>query len=170
MRILDKYIFKSLILIFIFCLLLFFMLYILIDAFSNLDEMLDRGVNFATMVEYYSSFLPVIFVLTAPIACLVAGMLVLSNLNINNEIIAMRTSGMNFWQITKVPITFGIFISVLILAVNELVVPKATVISDKIKNERMVYEIQKAKQHLIYNLTFFGLKNRLYFISTFDPN
>lgn len=169
MRILDKYMLRSLIVIFIFCLLLFFFLYILVDAFSNLDEMLDRKVTLNTLVEFYLSFLPIIFVQTAPIACLVAGLFILSNLSINNEIIAMRTAGLNFWQMTKSIISFGLVISVFILAANELIVPKAVTLSDKIKNERMVYEKDRSsKGNVIHNLTFFGLKNRLFFINTFD--
>jgi len=170
MRILDKYILRSLILVFISCLLLFFFLYIIVDAFSNLDEILDRKVEFATLIEYYLSFLPIIFVQTAPIACLVAGLFTLSNLNINNEIIAMRTAGLNFWQISKPIISFGLVISVLILTANELIVPRAVTVSDKIKNERMVYEMERSKKNVVHNLTFLGLENRLYFINTFDPN
>lgn len=170
MRILDKYILRSLILIFIFSLLLFFFLYIMVDAFSNLDEMLDRKVEFITMVEFYLSFLPIIFVQMAPIVCLLSGLFALSNLNANNEVIAMRTAGLSFWQITKSIISFGMVISVLIFAVNELIVPGAVSLTDKIKNERMVYATARSKKELIHNFTFFGLKNRLYFINTFDPN
>jgi lipopolysaccharide export system permease protein len=153
---------------FIFCLLLFFFLYIMIDAFSNLDEMLETKVTLVTLMQYYLYFLPIIFVQTAPIACLVAGLFTLSNLGINNEVIAMRTAGLSFWQITKPIIYFGLVVSVLIFAANELIVPTAVTQSDKIKNEKMVYEGNRAKQEIIHNFTFFGLKNRLFFINTFN--
>lgn len=131
--------------------------------------MLDRKVTFATLAEYYLSFLPIIFVQTAPIACLVAGLLTLSAMNMNNEVIAMRTAGLNFWMITRPIIWFGVVIGLLIMAVNEAVVPQAASLTDKIKNERMGYSQHRKRPPPITNLTFLGLKNRLYFINSFDP-
>lgn len=169
MRILERNLLTSLLSVFIFCVLLFLLLYVLIDACNNIEEMLDRKVDFATLMEYYLSFLPMIFVQTAPIACLMAGLLTLSNMNMNNEVIAMRTAGLSFWMITRPIIWFGIIISLLIMTVNEAVVPQAVALTDKIKNERMVYARHRKSPPPISNLTFLGLKNRLYFISSFDP-
>lgn len=169
MRILERNLLTSLLAVFIFCVLLFLLLYVLIDACNNIDEMLDRKVAFATMVEYYLSFLPMIFVQTAPIACLVAGLLTLSGMNMNNEVIAMRTAGLSFWMITRPIICFGVLVSLLIMTVNEAVVPQAVATTDKIKNERMVYARHRKSPPPIANMTFLGLKNRLYFINSFDP-
>lgn len=173
MRILDKYILKSVFRIFAITIVMFCVLYILIDTTSQLDEFIDRQVPVPVLVEYYINYFPII--LSQPIssvACLIAVLFTFSSLSTNNEVIAMRSSGLNFWQITKPAIMFGLIISMCIFWVNERLVPRATEITNKIRNENMILEVDRMrkKKEKIKNLTFYGLKNRLYFIDTFDTD
>lgn len=172
MRILERYITKSLITIFTLTILTFCFLYILIDMTSQLDEFIDRKVPIPILARYYISYFPII--LSQPIssvACLISVLFTFSGLNSSNEIIAMRASGLNFWKITRPAIMFGLIISILIFWVNERLVPRATDITRQIRNENMVLLVDRLreKREKIKNLTFYGLKNRLYFIDTFDP-
>ena len=171
MRILDRYITRSVVVIFCVTLLTFCFLYVLIDITSQLDEFIDRKVPVSIITEYYIAYFPII--LSQPlssVACLIAVLFTFSGLNTHNEIIAMRASGLNFWQITKPTIMFGLIISVLVFLVNERLVPRATEITNAIRDENMVLEVDriKRKKERVKNLTFYGLKNRLYFIDTFD--
>ena len=172
MRLIDNYILKSIIFVFLSTIFVFCFLYILIDITSNLSEIIDRKVGFAILFQYYSSFLPIIFVQTSPFACLIATLLTFSRLNKNNEIIALRASGLNFWQITKPTLFFCVLVSIFILWVNERFVPRATLSSDEIRNENLILKAdsEERKQATIKNLTFYGLKNRLYYIDAFNPN
>ena len=90
MRILDRYIVKSVVSIFIFTILTFCFLYVLIDVTSQLDEFIDRKVPVDIIVQYYISYFPII--LSQPIssvACLIAVLFTFSNLNTSNEVVAM---------------------------------------------------------------------------------
>jgi len=173
MRILDRYITKSIITTFTFTILMFCFLYILIDMTSQLDEFIDRKVPISILIDYYIAYFPII--LSQPIssvACLIAVLFTFSNLSTNNEVIAMRSSGLTFWQITKPAIMFGLVISMLVFWVNERLVPQATEITNQIRNDNMILLVDRIrkKKEKIKNLTFYGLKNRLYFIDTFDPD
>jgi len=173
MRILDRYITKSIIKIFTFTILTFCFLYVLIDVTSQLDEFIDRKIPIDILIQYYISYFPII--LSQPIssvACLIAVLFTFSNLNTHNEIVAMRASGLSFWKITKPAVIFGLIISVLVFWVNERLVPRATEVTQQIRNENMVLLVDRLrkKQEKIKNLTFYGLKNRLYFIDTFDAD
>jgi len=172
MRILDRYITKSVILTFLGTTLIFCLLYVLIDWASNLDEFLDRKVSLTILLRYYLNYLPIIIAQTSPIACLISTLLVYSNLNSHNEVIALRSSGMNFWQITKPVIGFVCVISALVFLINERYVPLAEETAKQIRTENMILEVDRKRKNkaAIKNLTFYGLKNRLYFIDTFDPN
>lgn len=172
MRIVDRYIIKSIARIFISSILTFCFLYILIDIASNLNEIIGRKVSFEVLVKYYLSFFPIIIVQTSPIACLIASLLTYGHLNNNNEIIALRTGGLNFWRITKPALFLGLIVSALIFLVNERFVPQATASSEQIRNENIILAVDSArkKKAKIKNLTFYGLKNRLFFIDFFDPN
>lgn len=173
MRIIDRYITQSIIGIFISLVMVFCFLYILIDAFSQMEDFIEKKVAIEVIMQYYSSFLPIILVNTSPIACLIATLFAYSQLNGNNEIIALRASGMNFWRLTRPAICFGLIVSAMIFLVNERFVPQSTIVSEEIKESQIkvsTADKDKQKKSIIKNLTFYGLKNRLYFIDTFDPN
>ncbi|MDE1921295.1 MAG: LptF/LptG family permease [Candidatus Omnitrophica bacterium] len=172
MRILDRYILKSIFTIFIGTVLTFAFLFILIDLFSNLQDFIAKSVGITVILRYYLSFLPSIIVQTSTMACLIAVLFTYSNLNAHNEIIAIRASGMNFWQIARPALVFALFISASVFLVNEKFVPTSSMINQEIHDTQInLSPSQRGKGlPLIHNLTFYGLKNRLFFIDTFDPN
>ena len=171
MRVLDNYILKSIISVFMATILIFAFLYILIDAASNLDEIIGRKVSLQVLVQYYASFFPIILTQTASIACLIATILTFSRLNNNNEVIALRSSGLSFWKITRPALWFCLLVSVFLFWINERFVPTATTSSEQIRDENIILASDKQKKQTapIKNLTFYGFKNRLYFIDSFNP-
>ncbi len=172
MRILDRYIIQSIILIFITTVFIFCLLYVLIDSASNLDEFINRKVPLFIIGQYYLSYFPVILVQTSTVACLIACLFTYTTLGSHNEIVVLRSSGLNFWQIIKPALGFCFIMSSFIFLVNERLVPAAQNHSKRIKNEHMSLESdrQQKKMSKIKDLTFYGLNNRLYYISSFDPN
>lgn len=172
MRIIDRYINNSVIKIFIAALLILTFIYVLVDVTSQLDEFIDRKVPYDILIQYYLSSIPIILVQTSPIMCLIATLFTFSNLNNNNEIIALRASGLSFWQISKPALCFGLILSAMVLFINERYVPQASNTTKKIRNDHMILETDRymKKHKKIENLTFYGLNNRLYFIDAFDPS
>jgi len=170
MRIIDRYINNSILKVFIATIFIFCFLYVIIELTSTLDEIIDRKIPAKVLVEYYASFLPIIFTQTAPFACLISVMFVFTGLNNGNEIIVLRSSGQNFWQITKSAVYLGLIVSMVMFFVNERLVPQATERTKKIRNDHMILETDRLrkKKEKIKNLTFYGLKNRLYFIDSFS--
>lgn len=172
MRILDRYILKSICLIFLGMVVTFAFLFILIDTFGNLQDFIEKKVAVETIVQYYLSFLPMIVVNTSTLACLMSIMFTYSNLSSHNEIVAIRSSGMNFWQITKPALVFTLIVSALVLLLNECFVPQSWLMNQQIRDAQIKITISE-KSHgfpIIKNFTLYGLKNRLFFIDTFDPN
>ena len=173
MRILDRYILNSILRVFIGCVLLFLMLYIIIDVFSHLDEILKQKTSIELLLIYYLNFLPLIFVQIAPFACLFGCLYTLGILNRNNEIIAMRSSGLSVFQITKTLIIFACLVTILVFLVNDKLVCQSEINKQKIKNQmqnidKKTQSAQKAKEE-ITNLSIYGLRNRLFFINKFIP-
>ena len=172
MRILDRHINTSIVRNFLSAVLIFLFLYILIDITSNLDEIISRKVPWHVLIQYYLSFLPVIIVQTSPIASLISVLLTFSSLHNQNEIIAMRASGQNFWQITRPAICLSIVVAAVVFWLNECYVPLSMQESKQIRNENMILEVDRLKKNKenIENLTFYGLQNRLYYVESFNPN
>jgi lipopolysaccharide export system permease protein len=170
MRILDRYILKMVLSLFFSCLFTFLFLYIIVDVFSHLEDILKQQVNPTLLRQYYLSYLPIIFVRIAPIACLLSVLYTFGKLNRDNEIIAMRSSGLSIFQISHTVIIFGIIISVLVFWINDKFVPSSLLLNQKIKDQMESGEkkIKEREHEVISNLSMYGLKNRLFFVNKFS--
>ncbi|MFH1269985.1 MAG: LPS export ABC transporter permease LptG [Candidatus Omnitrophota bacterium] len=171
MRILDRYILKSVLALFFQCLLTFLFLYIIIDVFSHLDEILKQKASLEMLGNYYLAYLPIIFVQVSPIACLLSTLYTFGALNRNNELIAMRSSGLNIFQISRTVIIFGLIVSACVFWVNDRFVPPCMALTEKIKTQmESGTRRAKGKEHeVINNLSMYGLRNRLFFVNKFSP-
>ena len=145
------------------------MLYVIIDAFGFLDEILKQKTDLLLLAKYYLNFLPLIFVQVSAFACLLGCLYTLGVLNRNNEIIAMRSAGQSIFQITRTVIIFSFLVSLLIFFVNDKIVPLSEAAKQDLKI-RMAEESKRPKaEKEITNLSVLGLQNRLFFINRFIP-
>lgn len=171
MRILDRYILKSILNVFFGCLAVFFLLYVIIDVFSHLEEILKQRVNLGILLYYYFSFLPIIFVRVVPVACLLSALYTFGILNRYNEVIAMRAAGLSVLQITKTVIILGLLVSIFVFWLNDRITPHALMNTEKIKTQLQMQDT-KSKEKIpsqINNVYVLGLKNRLFSIDRFYP-
>jgi len=169
MRILDRYILKSVLSVFFSCFFSFLFLYIIIDVFANLDDILKQHVGMDILRPYYLSYIPVIFVQLAPIACILATLYTFGKLNRDNEIIAMRSSGLSILQISKTVIIFSILICTTVFFVNDRFVPDSWSLNQKMRDRMGVdtTKVMEKEKEAVKNLSMYGLKNRLFFINKF---
>jgi len=172
MRILDRYILKSILAIFVSCIFVFLFLYIVIDLLTNLDDILKHQATLVLLVRYYLTYLPVMFVQVSPFACLLSTVYTFGRLNHNNEIIAMRSSGLSILRIARDALIFGFLISIAVFWVSDRFVPSSSAENQKIKiqmDEGATRNPKLKKSEIITNFSMYGLKNRLFFINKFSP-
>lgn len=171
MRLTERYSLIQILTVFILTVAVFMVLFILIDAASNLDEFLENRVSWMVLGRYYLNYIPYVLTESACLAAVIAVMLVFSNMHQNFEIIALRASGLNFWQISRPALGFAVLIGAVVLWLNDRVVPQAMMHTRTIKEHHIKKTPSPKKQKdIIHNLTFYGLDNRLYFVDTYDPN
>lgn len=172
MRILDNYILKSVLKIFVSTILIFLFLYILIDATTHLSDFIANKVPANLIAQYYLTALPTIFVQMSPVACLLAVLFTYSTLNNNNELIALRASGLSFWKITKPSLMFGLIVTALVFLVNEKFAPQSASLGEELKKGSI--EVQATdrgkKAPVIENLFFYGQDNKLFSIDKYNPS
>ncbi|MFA5063037.1 MAG: LptF/LptG family permease [Candidatus Omnitrophota bacterium] len=172
MRILDRYILKSIISIFISCIFIFLFMYVIIDVLSRLEDILKLQIPYTLLIQYYLTNLPMMFTQVAPFSCLLSTLYTFSKLNHNNEIIAMRASGLSIFYIAKTAIIFGLLISLSIFWISDRVSPRATISIKQIqaKMEERKTDRKEKKIESLINLSMYGSKNRLFFINRFYPS
>ncbi len=170
MRILDRYVLKSVLNIFLTCLFTFLLLYVTIDIFSRLEDILKSKMPFDILAQYYLFYQPVIFIQVAPFAGLLATLYTFGKLNRDNEVIAMRTSGLSIFQVSRTVIIFGLFLSILIFWMSDRLVPISLAVQKKFIERIDSWKKQpnKEQSQAIDNLSMYGMKNRLFFVNKFS--
>ncbi|MFH1868979.1 MAG: LptF/LptG family permease [Candidatus Omnitrophota bacterium] len=169
MKILDRYLTKNFIFPLFYCLILFCLLYIIIDIFGHLDEILRNKVPISILYQYYASFIPLIFVQTTPVASLLAVTYMLTALNKNNELVAARACGISIGRLLLPVFAIAITLGILTFLVNERVVSESIITSERIKTDYIEKSPENRKaQTSISNLTVYGEKNQMVYAKEFS--
>ena len=105
-----------------------------------LDRFLGKGLELITILEYLFLNLAWILALSVPMAVLLATLMTFGRLAEDNEINAMRASGIGFLTIMRSPILFGTIITILLIYFNNYILPemnfKARLLSGDIYRKR----------------------------------
>ncbi len=166
MRIIDKYIIKPVISGYLFLVLGFICLYIVIDTSTNLEDLLSQHVSVNALLKYYLYFLPQIFVQVSPLSLLVASLYCIGTRNKNNEILSLRTQGMNIFGISKGFLIVAFAVSTFSLFVSDKVVPYTISELEKVKSYKEE-NIEKAQE--IEDFAFYTDKGMIIFAGRFKP-
>lgn len=167
MRIIDRYILKGYVQSLVYCLTAFISLYIIVDLFNYMDEMMRNRLPVKLIFTYYATLVPLIFVQVAPMAALLSSVYTISNLKRYNELTAMRVSGVSLWKVLKPLLFTTAILCILVFAVNDRIVPETTQISTQIK-DKDIKNMADKKKTVIKNIAVFGSGNRIIYARSFD--
>ncbi|MCX5666532.1 MAG: LPS export ABC transporter permease LptG [Candidatus Omnitrophica bacterium] len=169
MKIIDRYIAKSFLSSFLWCLFVFVIMAVIIDIFSFIDDIVKYKIPLGSVIAFYFYYIPTIFIQIIPMAALLSTIYVLSNLNKNNEIIAMKSSGVGLWRILTPLLVLGFLISVFTFMVNDRVIPLTSKVSQMIRREELEkYKASDKELKVIENVAVYGTGNRIVFARSYD--
>jgi lipopolysaccharide export system permease protein len=132
------------------CMSAFIAIYLVVDFLERIGRFSRAGVPLKTALFYFLCKTPEIITQTTPMAVLMGTILAIGALARNSEITAMRSSGVSLVRIGRPLIATAAAISLLLLVMQEVVVPKA--------NERVTY-IDQVKMQKKGTETFFRRNN-----------
>jgi|GEM_PF-1798828 len=166
MRILDRYVIRQLLPVWIWCLFVFIFLSCLIDLFEHLDEILHYHIHGSTVLTYYLNFIPFVFVKASPLALLLGGSFIAMRLSRHQELLAMNASGTSLLR-AAVPFAFvGWLATLSVFAMNDLVVPRTSVTYERIQQEAFR---GRRPHEPVENVAIMDTFNRLYHARSLDP-
>ncbi len=169
MVIIEKYIFRSFAWLFFLSALLLWGLYIIGDVFGFLDEILKERIPFSSLAAFYYYLTPFILTQIVPISALLANVYLLGNLNKNNEITAMRASGISVWGILRPILAATFIISLCVFVINDRILPNAMKKANRIRYEKLdIAKRGRAGTIAVYNVAIYGNENRIIFAKKFD--
>jgi lipopolysaccharide export system permease protein len=138
MKRIDRYIIRQFLVSISVSLIAFIILYVAIDLMEKLDKFLDRHVSGMTMVEYYVNFTPQIIALILPIALLLGSLFTAGRMSTNNEIIALRSSGMSLYRYMVPFVLVGILLSLGSVYFDGWILPRANARVFEIQGENQI--------------------------------
>ena len=123
MKILDRYLLRTLLVPLSYCLSGFIMLYIVFDLFSNLPDFIEGKTPLADIFLFYLILIPRDIWIIVPISLLLAILYSLWQLSRANEIIAMRACGLSAPRIMRPIMLVGLFATLTVGTLNETLGP-----------------------------------------------
>ncbi len=127
MKLLDKYILKQVITMFIMGVLVFTSIIFASDTFITLIKQISKyGIPFKIAFLIIILHLPSVFVMTIPMGVLLSTVMTLNGLSLSSEITVMRACGIGLNRIAKPIFGFAIVMSLASFFINETVVPVMT--------------------------------------------
>ena len=140
MRLLSKYLIREIILPFIFSLLMITFVLFINFLLRAIDRFLGKGLDISTILEYLLLNLAWIIALSVPMAILLSSLMTFGRMSEDNEINAMRSSGISFLSIIRSPLIFGFLVALLLTFFNNYILPemnfKARLLSGDIYRKR----------------------------------
>ncbi len=123
----DRYILKSLLITFVFSLLLFSPVIIAIDASEKADEFVRSGLSTLQIIrQYHFGFVPYIVGMLYPLFAFIATIFFTSKMAARSEIVATLAAGTSFNRFLRPYFIGGLFLAAVIWYGNAYVIPDAT--------------------------------------------
>ena len=146
MKVLHKYLLKEMLLPFTFSLLIITFLLFVNFLIRAVDRFLGKGLDFFIIIEYLFLNLAWIIALSVPMAVLLTSLMTFGRMSEDNEIDALKSSGISYYSLMISPLFFGIFITFLLILFNNYILPemnfKARLLSGDIYKKRPMMNIE----------------------------
>lgn len=133
MTILFRYMLREYVKVFAMCFAGLMTVYLVVDFFEKVRKFIRYDAEIAAILGYFLLRTPVISFQIAPLALLMATLLVLGLFTRNHEITAMRSCGISLYRIASPFVCFSFVIAAALLGLSTVVIPLATAQSEYVK-------------------------------------
>lgn len=166
-KILDKYILKQVIELFLMGVFVFTTIIFASDTFITLIKQIAKfGIPFKVAFIMILLNLPAVIVMTIPMGVLLSTVMTLNRLSLSSEITVMRACGIGLNRIAKPIFLFAVVMSLSSFFINETVVPVMTQQSTKLALWALEQKhIPDGKENFVFKeTTDGGLLKRLFYV------
>ena len=130
---LDRYILVEFLIPFIALTVGFTFLFLVGELLDDLQDFIEAQASFSTTAHYFLLKLPENFRFILPISTLLSGIYAMANMGKNNEITALRASGISLLRCGGSLYIFSLILTLISFTFNETVIPGAIKQAHKIK-------------------------------------
>jgi lipopolysaccharide export system permease protein len=177
MRVLRNYVLKEALGPFILSLVVLTTIMLLGNLVKLVNLVVNKGVDILLVLKSFIYMIPFLLAFTIPISCLAAVLLAFSRLSSDNEIIAIRTSGISIFKLILPLIIIGLILSLILVILNDQIIPYSHFASRKTLSEIGVQNPAAALEAGIFIDSFAGSilfiyrieDNKLYQVRIYQP-
>ena len=124
MKTLNKYLFKQSLIPFLLSVAVITTVLFLQFLIRAVDRFLGKGLDIVTIFEYLYLNLAWIIALSVPMSLLISSVMTFVRMAQQNEITALKSAGVNLFNIIKPALWFGTFVAILLCLFNNLILPE----------------------------------------------
>jgi LPS export ABC transporter permease LptG len=119
--------------------------------FTMADLIINKGVPLWAVLKLMVYKMPSLLVLTFPVSTLFGTAMAIGRLSKDNEMVALRTSGITIFRIAFPLLTIGLAVSFLSFVTNEKIVPHANYVSNHIIRQ-IIYKqpLPEVKENIFF--------------------
>lgn len=140
MRLTDKYLLREYLLTLFYCVVGFSMIFIIWDLFDHLARFFESKVPWPTILKYYGCLtLPTLEYLL-PSSLLLATLYTLWQMARNNELTAMRASGISLYRLLLPFLGVGLVVTVATGLIKEFAAPSAALFVDECGEKKFILD------------------------------
>lgn len=150
---------------------LILVLFFVIDYLSRLDKFLNTELSFTGGFFYVMLKLPFMFVQLTPASVLIAAIAIFAVMNRNNELLAVKSSGISGYMLMKPAVFTGASLTFLMFFLGETVVPVSMSRANYIKYNIMKKNDNRylAREDIWIKSEISALDTNLTHINFYDP-
>jgi lipopolysaccharide export system permease protein len=165
MKLLDRYVLREMLGPFLVGVVGFILVLTVDLLFTMSDLIINKGVPVWAVLKLLLYKMPSLLVMTFPVSTLFGTAMALGRFSKDNELAALRTSGVSLLRIARPILALGLLVSLGSFGTNELVVPRANNVSNQIIRE-IIYKqpLPEVKD----NVFFKDQQNRYYYARRVD--
>jgi lipopolysaccharide export system permease protein len=167
MMIVDRYISREFLKLFILLVLAFISLYLIVDFFEKIKMFLSNNATLPQMAAFFLFNIPMIISLTLPAAVLLAALITFGILSKNSEIVAMKANGISLYRTSLPLIVMAGAICVIAFLFSEFVTPHTNQKADHIL--KVAIQKQKDLGSFKQNQLWYRGKQGIYNFKIFHP-
>ncbi len=182
MSIIHKYLTGEIFKCLFFVLAVVVSIYVAVDFFEKIDNFMEAGLPFSKIFVFLIFKIPFIIAQIIPVCILLSVIIVFGLMTKNNELIALKSSGVSVYYLLKPIFIIGLILSLLLFFISEVIVP----ITMERANEIWLKEVKKESaviskekniwikgNRLITHITYYNSLEKAIFgisINAFDEN
>ena len=154
-KLLDRYIFKKFILTLFIILATFIIIFIIVNIIDFLDKFIERDLSSREILLYYIYTIPLFVSIALPMSILISTIFTMGSLQKNNEITAIKSSGISVRRIGRPILISGILFCFISFFFENTVVVKS--IQKRFEIEKKLRPLNKKyiknrKNNIFYHL------------------